>query len=208
MAALASLKLETVTTHDAASLDHCWERWPSSQFTAERSSCLCTRQLYIKTIFFYCIYVKMRNNLSSFRIRLVFRPNYQLYKWVLRSCHEFGCLSDQRREKKRCRKKRKRNLHISELNLVHYEHHSRFPLEQGMTHLSCPHLLPLPCMTLNKGLQKCLVTNRNSIHHTEEDEWKEISIFLSFCVSSSSPHHLSFWLLIWIDLHFGNFQRG
>ena len=112
----------------------------------------------------------------------------------------------QTKEKKRCRNKRKRNFHISVLNSVHYEHHSRFPLEQGMTHLSCPHLLPLPCVTLNKGLQKCLAANRNSINHTE-DEWKEISIFLSFCVSSSSPYHLSFWLLIWIGLHSGNFQR-
>lgn len=90
------------------------------------------------------------------------------------------------RSQKRCRNKRKSNFHISELNSVHYEHHSRFPLEQGMTHLSCPHLLPLPCMTLNKHLQKCLVTNRNSIHHTE-DEWKEISIFLSFCVFFFQP---------------------
>lgn len=73
-------------------------------------------------------------------------------------------------EKKRCRKKKKRNFHVSELTSVHYEHHSRVLLEQSMTHLSCPHLLPLPCTTLNKHLQKCLVTNRNSVDHTEEDE--------------------------------------
>lgn len=47
-----------------------------------------------------------------------------------------------------------------------------------------------------------LVTNRNSIHHAEES--KEISIFLSFCVSSSSPHHLFSWL--WVDLHLRTFQ--
>lgn len=113
----------------------------------------------------------------------------------------------QTREKIRCRKKRKRNFHISELNSIHYEHHSRFPLEQDMTHLSFPHLLPHPCMALSKHLQKCLVSNRNSIHHTGEDEWKEVSIFLSFCVSSSSPHHLFFWFLIWANLHCRNFQR-
>jgi len=80
MIATASLKLETVSTYAAACLDCRWERWPNSQFTAEGSSCLCTRQLYIKTINFYCTYVKMWNDLSSFRIRHVFRSNYQLYK--------------------------------------------------------------------------------------------------------------------------------
>lgn len=38
----------------------------------------------------------------------------------------------------------KKLSHTCELNSVHYEQHSRFPLELGMTHLSCLHLLPLP----------------------------------------------------------------
>lgn len=77
---------------------------------------------------------------------------------------------------------------------MHYEQHSRFLLDLGMTHLSCLHLLPLPWMTLNKDLQKCPGTKRNSIHHIEEDEWKELSISFSFCVSSSS-HSLLFMAL-------------
>lgn len=42
---LTSLNLETITTYATGSLDCCWERWPSSQFSAKSS---CTRQLYIR----------------------------------------------------------------------------------------------------------------------------------------------------------------